>query len=92
MEMRSSSARSMALELNGGEGGGPAAQGAALSIGESPGLAHEDGKWVRWLGTDGVAETEVRHGGGGLPEADKRCWCRRNATVGVSSYRCEHCE
>jgi hypothetical protein len=33
-----------------------AAWGADLSSGEAPGPAHEDGKWVRWLGTDGVVE------------------------------------
>jgi hypothetical protein len=63
--------RSMAPELNDGEGGGPAARGAASSSGEPPGHAHEDGKWVRQLGINGVVEAEARRGGGGLPEADK---------------------
>jgi hypothetical protein len=34
----------------------------------APGPAHEDGRWVRRLGTDGAVETEARHGRGGLPE------------------------
>jgi hypothetical protein len=55
------------------------AWGVAPSSGEAPGPAHEDGKRVRRLGTDGVAEIEVRCGGGGLPEADKRRWCGHNA-------------
>jgi hypothetical protein len=63
--------RSMAPELNDREGGGPAARGAALSSGEPHGPTHEDRKWVRRLGIDGVAEAEVRRDGGGLPEADK---------------------
>jgi hypothetical protein len=63
MEMRSSLARSTASELNDGEGGGPAARRAAPSSGEPPGPAHEDGKWVRRLGIDGMVETEARRGG-----------------------------
>jgi hypothetical protein len=35
---------------------------------------HEDGKWVRRLGIDGVVEAEVRRGGGGYDR-----WCRREA-------------
>jgi hypothetical protein len=63
--------RSTTPELNGGEGGGLVARGAAPRSGEPPGPMHEDRKLVRWFGIDGLAETEVRHGGGGLPEADK---------------------
>jgi hypothetical protein len=33
------------------------------------GLAHEDGRHVRRLGTDGAAEIEARHDRGGLLEA-----------------------
>jgi hypothetical protein len=67
MEIQSSPVRSTMSELNGGEGGGPAARGAALSSGEAPGPMYEDGKWVRQLGIDDMAETKVRNGGGGLP-------------------------
>jgi hypothetical protein len=63
--------RSTAPELNGREGGGPVARGAALSSSEPLGPTHEDRKWVRWLGINGVMEVEVRSGGGGLPKADK---------------------
>jgi hypothetical protein len=70
METQTSPVRSMTPELNGGEGVGLAARGAAPRSGEPPGPTHEDGKSVRWFGIDGLAETEVRHGGGGLPEAD----------------------
>jgi hypothetical protein len=76
MDMRSSPMRTTVLELNGGEGVGPAAWGAPSRSGKAPGPVHEDGKWVRKLGIDGVAETEARRGGGGLPEADKRRWRR----------------
>jgi hypothetical protein len=57
--MRSSLAWSTVLELNDWEGGGPVARGATPSSGEAPRPALEDGKRVRWLGTDGVAEIEV---------------------------------
>jgi hypothetical protein len=84
------------LRRRGGEGGAPVAWGAAPSSGEAPGPAHEDGKWVRWLGTDGVAEIEVRRGGGGLPVADNRRWSGRNATGGRGDggalYTCAHGE
>jgi hypothetical protein len=82
----------MALRLSGGEGGGPTTRGADMSSAEAPEPAHKDAKRVRQLDTDGVAETEARRDGGGLPEEDKRCWRRHNATVGVSSYRHKHCE
>jgi hypothetical protein len=82
MEMHNSPVRSTALELNGGEGGGPVARGAALSSGEAPRSMHEDGKRVRQLDTDSMAETEARCGGGGLPEVDKSRWCGRNAIGG----------
>jgi hypothetical protein len=32
------------------------------------GPAHEDGRWVRRLGIDGVAEIDATHSDGGLPE------------------------
>jgi hypothetical protein len=41
---------------------------------------------VRWLDTDSVAGTEARHGGGGLPETDKRSWLRQDAMGGASFY------
>jgi hypothetical protein len=78
--------------LSGGEGGGPVAWEAAPSSGEARGPTHEDGKRVRRLDTDGVAETEARRGGGGLPEEDKRRWRGHNARVRVSSYRRGHWE
>jgi hypothetical protein len=87
MEMRSSPVRSTTLELNGREGGGPAARGAALSSGKAPGPVHEDRKLVRWLGIDDVAEIEVRRGGGDLPEADKKCWPGRDVMGGAHFIR-----
>jgi hypothetical protein len=65
-----------------------AARGAALSYGEAPGYVHENRKWVRRLGTDGVVETEARcgGGGGGLSEADKRRWRGRDATGGWGTF------
>jgi hypothetical protein len=45
-EMRSSPARSSASELNGGEGGGPVAQGAAPSSDDALGLVHREGREV----------------------------------------------
>jgi hypothetical protein len=59
-----------AQRLSGEEGGGPAAQGAALSSGKAPSPAHKGGKRVRQLGTDGVAKTEVKLGSDRLPEED----------------------
>jgi hypothetical protein len=43
----------------------------------APGPAHEGGRWVRRLGTAGVAETEAERGGDGLSES------RREAAVGA---------
>jgi hypothetical protein len=87
--MRSSPARLTSSKLNSGEGGDPAAQRAAPSSGKAPRPMHEDGKRVRQLGTDGVTETEVRRGGGGLPEVNMRRWRGRDATVG-SPYIAVH--
>jgi hypothetical protein len=56
MERRSSSVRSMAPELNSGEGAGPLDRGAALGSGKALGPAHRERGGVRWLGTDEVAE------------------------------------
>jgi hypothetical protein len=59
MERRSSLVRSTAPELNDGEGVGLSGWGATLGSSEALGPAYEDRGWVRWLGTDEVAETEV---------------------------------
>jgi hypothetical protein len=83
----------MTRRLSDGEGGGSVARGVAPSPGEAPGLAHEDGERVRRLGIDGVAETKARHDGGGLPEADRRRWRKRNATGrGHPLYACARIE
>jgi hypothetical protein len=87
-----STGAAIAQRLFGGEGGGPAARGVAPSPGEALGPAHEYRKWVRWLSTNGLAEIEARHGGGSLPEADKRRWHRRNAMGGGAFYMCAHGE
>jgi hypothetical protein len=41
---------------------------ASLKWVGAAGPAHEDGRWVRWLGTDGAAGTKARYDRGGLPE------------------------
>jgi hypothetical protein len=69
-EGQNSPARPTALELNGGEGAGPSGWGAALGSGEALGPAHEDGRRVRRLSTDGVVENRGGCGGDGLPKAD----------------------
>jgi hypothetical protein len=51
-----------------------------MSSGEAPEPAHGERGGVRWLGTDGVAENRGERDGDGLPEADKGCWCGRDAT------------
>jgi hypothetical protein len=86
-ERRSSSARSMVPELNGGEGAGPSGRGAALGSGEALGPTHGKRGGVRWLGTDSVVGTEARRGGGNLPKADKkpRTWTTSNGVA--SSYK-----
>jgi hypothetical protein len=48
--------RSMASELNDGEGAGPSGWGAALGSSEALGPAYGERGGVRWLGTDEVAE------------------------------------
>jgi hypothetical protein len=55
-ERRSSPARLMALELNGGEGASPLGRGAALVSSKALGLVHGERGGVRWLGTDSVVE------------------------------------
>jgi hypothetical protein len=86
-ERRSSSARSMVPELNGGEGAGPSGRGAALGSGEALGPTHGKRGGVRWLGTNSVVGTEARRGGGNLPKADKkpRTWTTSNGVA--SSYK-----
>jgi hypothetical protein len=69
--MWSSLARSMAPELNCGEGVGSSGRGATPCSSEAPVPAHRERGGVRWLGTDGVAENRGERCGGGLPEADK---------------------
>jgi hypothetical protein len=69
--MWSSPARSMAPELNGGEGVSSSGRGATLSSSEAPVPAHGERGGVRWLGTDGMVENRGEHCGGGLPKADK---------------------
>jgi hypothetical protein len=85
-EIQSSPARSTAPELNGGECVSSSGRGVALSSKEAPGPTHEEEGGVRWLDTDSVAGTEARHGGGGLPETDKRSWLRQDAMGGASFY------
>jgi hypothetical protein len=85
-EMRSSPMRSMAPEPNGGEGIGSLGQGVALSSGKSPGPVHGEEGGVTWLGTDCGVGTEARHGGGGLPNTDKRHWHRQDGMGGASFY------
>jgi hypothetical protein len=86
MEGRSSSARSTAPKLNGGEGAGPSGRGAALRSGEAPGPTHGERGGVRWLGTDGVAEKRGERGDDVLSEMDKRRWHGRDATGGACFY------
>jgi hypothetical protein len=86
MDMWSSSARLTAPKLNGGEGVSSLGRGAAPSSREAPGPTHGEEGGVRWLGTDGVAGTEARYGGGGLLETDKRRCRRRDAMGGASFY------
>jgi hypothetical protein len=74
MEMRSSLSRSIARELNGGEGVSSSGWGVAPSSREAPGPAHGEEGGVRYFSTDGVAVIEARHSGDGLPEMDKRHW------------------
>jgi hypothetical protein len=96
MEMRSSMVRSTASELNDGEGVGSSSRGAAPSSGEALGPAHGEEGGVRWLGTDDVVGIEVRCGGDGLPEtdkrhcADKRRWRRQDA-MGWPPFIVVHC-
>jgi hypothetical protein len=70
MERQGSPARSMAPELNDGEGAGPSGWGVALGSGEALGPAYRERGGVRWLGTNKVAENRGERGGDGLPEAD----------------------
>jgi hypothetical protein len=90
MEMWSSTVRSTTSELNGGEGVGSLSQGAAPSSGEALGPAHGEEGGVRWLGTDDVVGIEVRRGGDGLLETDKRRWRRQDA-MGWPSFIAVHC-
>jgi hypothetical protein len=69
--MRSSPARSTALELNDSECVSSLGRGATPSSSEAPGPVHEERGGVRWLGTNGVVENRGERGGDGLPEADK---------------------
>jgi hypothetical protein len=87
---RSSPAWSTTPKVNCGEGAGPSGRGAALGSVEALGPAHGERGGVRWLDTDSVAATEVRHNGGSLPKADRRprAWTTRNGVA--SSYRCVH--
>jgi hypothetical protein len=64
MEGWNSPARSMASELNDGEGAGPLGWVATLGCGEALGPAYGERVGVRWLGTDEVAENrgEARPG------------------------------
>jgi hypothetical protein len=80
----------MAPELNGGEGAGPSRCEAALGSGEAIRPEHRERGGVRWLGTNSVAATEVRHGGGSLSKAYKRPRARRTRNGVASSYRHAH--
>jgi hypothetical protein len=62
MEMRSSPMRSMAPELNGGEGVGSSSWGATPTSGEAPGPVHGERGGVRCLGTDSVEENRGEYG------------------------------
>jgi hypothetical protein len=86
MERWSSPTRSMAPELNDGEGVDPSGRGAALGSGEALGPTHGKRGGVRRLNTDSVAGTQVRCGGGSLPEADKRPRARTTSNGVASSY------
>jgi hypothetical protein len=71
MEMRSSPARSMVPELNGGGGGGLVARGAAPCSGDALGPAHRHGKVVSRAVHGGRCE-EHRGGDDKLTRADRR--------------------
>jgi hypothetical protein len=64
----------MASELNNRQDVGPSGWGVALGSTETPGLVHGKSGVVRWLSTDGEAETEARRDGGSLSETDKKRW------------------
>jgi hypothetical protein len=70
MERWSSPARSMAPELNGGEGAGPSGWGAALGSGKALGPRNGERGGATWLSTDSVVGTEARCGGGSLMKGD----------------------
>jgi hypothetical protein len=70
MERLISPTRSMALELNCGEGVGPLGQGAALGSGEALELVYGERGGVRWLSTDEVVKNSGERDSDGLPEAD----------------------
>jgi hypothetical protein len=84
--MRSSLVRSMAPELNSGEGVGPSDRGAAVRLDKASGPTHVERGGVRWLGTDGVAENRGERGGDGLPEADRRPIARTTSKTEGSFY------
>jgi hypothetical protein len=90
MKRRSSPPWSTVPELNSGEGADPSGWGAALGSVEALGPTHGERGGVRWLGTDCVAGTEARRGGGSLPKADKRPRARATRNGVASSYRCTH--
>jgi hypothetical protein len=82
MEMRSSLARSMMPELNGGEGANPSSWGAALGSGEPLGPVYGERGGVRWLGMDEVVENR----GSAAVMAYRRWtrrWCGRDAEGGL---------
>jgi hypothetical protein len=56
----------------------------------APGPTHEDGRRMRRLGTDGVAETEARRNRDGLPEGRQRWGHGQNEREG-SSFIAMHC-
>jgi hypothetical protein len=70
MEERSSPARSMAPELNEGEGASPSGQREALGSGEAQGSVHGEGGRVSWVGTNRATENRGGCDRGGLLEGD----------------------